>query len=113
MQRVEKIWQELSAHNVELSRLTDFETFAKNVERMFNKEARGATELAREAQRMKNVLGGIYSDANTAQKLFNKLEAEAKELGVDIPTNIVELNEMMGAIMVSTERDAERLNDFK
>ena len=113
MQRVEKIWQELSAHNVELSRLTDFETFAKNVERMFNKEARGATELAREAQRMKNVLGGIYSDANTAQKLFRKIETEAKELGVDLPTNIVELNEMMGAIMVSTERDSERLNDFK
>jgi hypothetical protein len=45
--------------------------------------------------------------------LFRKIETEAKELGVDLPTNIVELNEMMGAIMVSTERDAERLNDFK
>ena len=113
MKRVEKIWQELSAHSVELNRLNDFESFAKNVEQVFNKEARGATELAREALRMKKVLGRIYQDANTAQKLFRKIETEAKELGVDLPTNIVELNEMMGAIMVSTERDAERLNDFK
>ncbi len=113
MNRVEKIWQELSSQKLELSRLDDFESFAKNVERQFNKEATGATELAREAQRMKSLLGSIYADANTAQKLFNKIETEAKELGVDLPSNIIDLNEMMGAIMVSTERDAERLNDFK
>lgn len=113
MKRVQKIWQELSTQKVDLSRLDDFESFAKNVERQFNKEARGATELAREAQRMRKLLGSIYADANTAQKLFSKVEAQAKELGVDLPANIIELNEMMGAIMVSTERDAERLNDFK
>ena len=113
MKRVQKIWQELSTQKVDLSRLDDFESFAKNVERQFNKEARGATELAREAQRMRKLLGSIYADANTAQKLFSKAEAQAKELGVDLPTNIIELNEMMGAIMVSTERDAERLNDWK
>ena len=113
MHQVEKVWQELSSQKLELSRLDDFESFAKNVERQFNKEARGATELAREAHRMKNLLGSIYADANTAQKLFNKIETEAKELGVDLPTNIIDLNEMMGAIMVSTQRDSERLQDFK
>lgn len=113
MKQVEKVWQELSSQKLELSRLDDFESFAKNVERQFNKEARGATELAREAHRMKNLLGSIYADANTAQKLFNKIETEAKELGVDLPTNIIDLNEMMGAIMVSTQRDSERLQDFK
>lgn len=82
MKIVQKIWSELSAQpkKVELAAMQDADA-------LYNKLVKGAQAQASILMKVENELKSLSGTAQELQKVEQKLESMAKELGVDLDTN--------------------------
>tara|TARA_B110000908_G_scaffold1387_1_gene1751 strand:- start:1412 stop:1732 length:321 start_codon:yes stop_codon:yes gene_type:complete len=82
MKIVQKIWAELSAQpkKVELAAMQDADA-------LYNKLVKGAQAQASILMKVENELKSLSGTAQELQKVEQKLESMAKELGVDLDTN--------------------------
>ena len=82
MKIVQKIWAELSAQpkKVELAAMQDADA-------LYNKLVKGAQAQASILMKVENELKSLSGTAQELQKVEQKLESMAKELGVDLDIN--------------------------
>ena len=95
MKQVEKIWAELSAKTQEVETPQESTELSEEVklaamqdaDALYDKIVRGAQAQASVLLKVENQLKSLAQDAKEMQKMEQKLESMAKELGVDLDLN--------------------------